>query len=240
MNKLKWWGNGNNYHIGDAPSKYVMGAGAAFISKHLESDDEVLADFGVWTGRNLPTLLTLGREVVATDTSEAREAMQIAKNRFPHIKFAETPLTKLPLADQSVGGAICWRVLHNITDAEQMINSLLEINRVLKPNAPLLVAVRHEEDGGWLQRLYSRVKTRPNGAGGWREDVYFTADSLKLLATLLGFKVQLVTTIHEEETIDGHAVKNYYLVAHLLKKKQALDSAWKNLVSRLILRPTTS
>lgn len=234
--KIKaWWGEGEDYHIGESPSPYVQKEGINFLTQYLNSDD-TLVDFGVWNGRNLPILLGLTKNIVATDIIEARPAVSVAKKCFPQVKFFETTLTALPFDGNAIDGGICWRVLHNLIGTEEIINSLKEINRVLKPNAPLLIAVRSEEGHQFWKKIYSYIKWKPNGAGGFRRDIYFTNESLALLATLMGFEVIYMSQIREKETINGQEVKNQYLAAHLLKKKNTMDSAWMDMVRRLIVR----
>lgn len=233
-----WWGEEGEYHIGEAPSPYITEGGMNFLSQYINENDK-LVDFGVWSGRNLEPLIKLKKEVFATDVIEARSAVSMAKQRFPQVKFFETALNSLPFENNSIGGGICWRVLHNLIGTAEVINSLKEINRVLVPNAPLLVAVRTEEensDAGFFKRIYSRVKQKPNGAGGFRKDIYFTKKSFNLLATLMGFEVIFMTKIWEKESINGQEVSNHYLVAHLLKKKNTMDRAWISMVQQQIIR----
>lgn len=233
-----WWGEGGEYHIGEAPSAYVMKTGIDFISQYLNGDNP-LVDFGVWSGRNLEPLLSLKKNVIATDITSARPAVAKAKERFPQVQFVESPLNALPFDCNTIGGGVCWRVLHNLIGTAEIINSLKEINRVLMPNAPLLVAVRTEEEvneTGFWQKLSSYIKQKPNGAGGSRRDIYFTEKSLNLLATLMGFEVIYMTKIWEKESINGQELSNQYLVAHLLKKKNTVDRAWIAMVQQFIIR----
>jgi len=233
-----WWGEGGEYHIGESPSPYVQKYGIDFISQYITGDC-ILADFGVWSGRNLEPLLTLKKEIAATDITTARPAMAKARERFPQVKYFEAPLTSLPFGNNTIGGGICWRVLHNLIGTAEVINSLKEINRVLVPNAPLLISVRAEDDAGdtgFWKKIYSYIKQKPNGAGGFRSDIYFTEKSLNLLATLMGFSIIYKTKIWEKESISGHEISNCYLVAHLLKKKKTMDRAWISMVQQMLIR----
>lgn len=233
-----WWGDGGEYFIGESPSPYVQKDGVDFISQYL-TGDSTLVDFGAWGGRNLEALLTLKKKVAATDLISARPAMAKARERFPEVQFFEVPLTALPFGCNTIGGGICWRVLHNLIGTAEVINSLKEINRVLVPGAPLLIAVRAEDEassGGFWKKIYSYIKQKPNGAGGFRSDIYFTEKSLNLLATLMGFSVVYMTKIWEKESINGQEISNRYLVAHLLKKKKTMDRAWISMVQQMMIR----
>lgn len=232
-NGTPWWGGGE-YQIGDQPSPHVAGPCLKFLRR--ETKNGPLADIGVLGGRNLPPLLALGGEVVATDTAEAGAALAKARQRFPKVHFITTLITALPFGDGTLGGALCWRVLHNITNPRELVMAWAELNRVLAPNAPLVIAVRserHHDDH--LARLF--VRRLPNGGSGVREDVYFTNGGFRLLAGLTGFTVMdLLPDVEGGENIDGREVTNRYLVAHLLKTAP-IRSPHLAVAEKLVVRP---
>jgi len=228
-----WWGGGS-YSLGDRPSPHVAGPGREFMARHRQ--DGPVADFGVWEGRNLTTLLTFGVSVIATDTPEAREIVLKTQKQYPTVSFNETPLNQLPFANGEIGGALSWRVLHNLTGDGELVHALVEISRVLAPQAPLLIAVRseHQFDRWATQRAF--LRRLPNGNGGTREDVYFTRDGLTFMSELLGFQVKhVIEDVEGGENVDGKAVKNDYLVAHLIKTAEP-RRGHQDVAKRLIVR----
>ncbi len=207
-------------------------AGLAYLGEHKQPGP--IADFGTWEGRHLETLLSLGVEVVGTDVPEANEVLEGARRRFPSVRFCSARLNDLPLRSGELGGALCWRVLHNLTARRELVSALAEINRVLTEGAPLVLAVRYERQTGEWSRRRAFVRTRPNGDGGSREDVYFTRGSLQLLASLFGFRVDALDEEAEGEVVNGKAVTNRYLVAHLRRTAPALDN--RHVAENLIVR----
>lgn len=228
-----WWGGGS-YSLGGRPSPHVAGPGREFMARHRQ--DGPVADLGVWEGRNLATLLTFGVPVIATDTPEAREIVLKTQQQYPMVRFIEAPLNQLPFANGEIGGALSWRVLHNLTGDEELVPALVDINRVLTPQAPLLIAVRseHQFDHWATQRAF--VRRLPNGNGGIREDVYFTRGGLIFMSELLGFLVErVIEDVEGGEEVDGKPVKNHYLVAHLVKSAES-RRGHQDVAKRLIVR----
>ncbi len=210
-----WWGGGA-YTLGGSPSPHVGGAGRHFLGQNRQSGP--VADLGVWEGRNLPPLLSLAAPVIGYDTPDAKPAVSAARVRFPAVEFREGSFWALPFQDQELGGALCWRVLHNLTAKWELVVALREINRALQPDAPLLVAVRSEEraDARDAPRIYERRSD--NGAGLERVDLYFTPSALRLLAWTLGFQTRGIRECVEGyERINGQEIKHPYLVAELIK-----------------------
>lgn len=228
-----WWGGGS-YRLGGRPSPYVEGVGREFLARHQKGG--VVADLGVWEGRNLNALLTFGAAVVATDTPEAQLVVKRTRAQYPSVQFHETHLGSLHFGDDHLGGALCWRVLHNLTGDGELVRALVEINRVLAPQAPLLIAVRSEHQFDMLATQRAFIRRLPNGNDDTREDVYFTRGGLTFMSEVLGFRVEhVVEDVEGGEEVNGKAVKNHYLVAHLIKTAEP-RRGHQDVAERLIVR----
>ncbi len=232
--KNPWWGGGE-YRLGGNPSPHVTGLGRAFLAKHHQAG-KLVADLGVWEGRNLPELISLGQRVAATDTPEARDVLKKTGDRFRNVSFHEAHLDSLPFENEEVGAALCWRVLHNLTSSTQIIAALKEINRILVIGSPLLVAVRSEHQRDFWASRAVFLRRCSNGNGGIREDLYFTKGAVRFIAELLGFRVEgLFEDVEGGEEIDGRVVHNHYLVGHLIKVAKPRP-AHQDAAERLIIR----
>ena len=228
-----WWGEGK-YRLGGEPSPHVARSGLAFLARHRQMGP--IVDLGVWEGRNLASLLTLGVAVVATDTPEAREVVAKTREHYPNVRYEEAHLEQLPFGSGKIGGALCWRVLHNLTDDGKFIAALAEVNRILAANTPLVIAVRSEHQRDFWAQRHAYIRRLPNGNGGIREDVYFTRGGLQFIVELLGFRVErLFEDVEGGEEIDGKVIKHHYLVAHLLKASRPARGHL-DVANRLIVR----
>lgn len=228
-----WWGGGK-YRLGGRPSPHISGPGIQFLTRHRQTG--LVADLGVWEGRNLSTLLSLGSPIAATDTPEARTVTEVTVREYQTVRFHEARLSSLPFRDGELGAALCWRVLHNLTSEGELASAFAEINRVIVLGAPLLIAVRSEHQRDFWARQRAFVRRLPNGNGGTREDVYFTRGGLTFMSELLGFRVEhVVEDVEGGEEVDGKPVKNHYLVAHLIKTAEP-RRGHREVAERLIVR----
>ncbi len=215
-----WCGGAKDYNIGSAPSRYVSTKGKNFLAEHLSGRGRV-ADFGCWTGRNIPVLSELAGtdgEVVGVDGPWARQQMTKAKTNNPTARIVEACLVKMGVfPDGHFDGATCWRVLHAISEPGEFDSALAELHRVLRPDAPLLVAVRGQTSQDLGPTPIRR--TLPNGNSGTRTDLYFSPKSLQRAFGRAGFHIRQTEFISEGEMVDDHRVTNYYWVVHLIKRK---------------------
>jgi SAM-dependent methyltransferase len=96
-----------------------------------------VADIGCGPGRAAAFLAARGLDVVGFDVSTAM--LDLARAAHPSLRFEEGSLTRLPVADGSLAGAVCWySIIHTPPDARDEV--MVELARVLAPGAPLLVA----------------------------------------------------------------------------------------------------
>lgn len=213
------WAGVKKYNIGDEVSQHLAscGAGREFLRQHINGQSpHRLADLGCWTGRNTPVLLDLAMpqsEVYGVDGHWARDAVKKMQQKNATVQVVEATLASLPFPDRHLCGALCWRVLHNITTPGALAETLQEFRRVLCPGSPLVVAIR---------ALPSEMEG-VNGVpvlrqAGTREDLYFSRNALEDTFNVAGFNVQHAKAIFEGEEVDGQAVMNRYWAVHLLRE----------------------
>lgn len=129
----------------------------------------VVADIGCGTGEVAIQLAARGFAVTAVDHSpdmiEVARAKSVKAGVHERITFLRSEITELPLADSSLDGLTCQRVLHHVPELEA---ALAEFNRVLKPGGFLYVSDYLGDDPGpirALRRLKHMSRRRPaNGA----------------------------------------------------------------------------
>jgi SAM-dependent methyltransferase len=95
-------------------------------------------DLGCGPGHVAAFLAELGLDVIGLDLSAGMVAE--AGRRYPSLTFARGDMTSLNLADQGLGGIVCFYALIHIPRTEVPL-ALREMFRVLAPARPLLLAV---------------------------------------------------------------------------------------------------
>ena len=109
----------------------------AFAERVVARTDGPVADIGCGPGRAAAFLATRGLDVVGFDVSTAM--LDLARAAHPGLRFEAGSLTRLPVVDGSLAGAVCWySIIHTPPDALDEV--MAELARVLAPGAPLLVA----------------------------------------------------------------------------------------------------
>lgn len=95
-------------------------------------------DAACGTGRHAAHLAAAGHQVVGVDASEAMLAH--ARRRLPEADLRVGELTRLPLEDESVSGAVCALALSHLPELSPAI---VELGRVLAPGGRLIVSDPH-------------------------------------------------------------------------------------------------
>ena len=109
---------------------------AAFVELVGHSAEPV-GDLGCGTGRVAALLAGSGLDVIGVDLSPAM--LTVAREAHPGIRFEEGQLTELPLADASLGAAVCWySIIH--TPPHELAPVFVELVRTLAPGAHVLIA----------------------------------------------------------------------------------------------------
>ena len=88
-------------------------------------------------GQTTAFLHARGVDVRGIDLSPA--AMEQAADRHPNIPFALGDMLALPLPDAAAAGVVAFYAIVHF-DAEQLCAAAVEMRRVLRPGAPLLLA----------------------------------------------------------------------------------------------------
>jgi SAM-dependent methyltransferase len=97
-----------------------------------------IGDLGCGPGHVTRYLSSLGAEVVGVDLSPAM--IRQASAEFPHLRFLVGDLRRLPLADDSLAGAIAFYSLIHFEDDRELRMACSEIARVLAPGGEAIVA----------------------------------------------------------------------------------------------------
>jgi len=96
-----------------------------------------VADLGCGSGRVAAHLAALRVDVHGVDLSPAM--VEVARRRYPGLRFAEGSMTDLGHADGVLGGIVAWySIIH--TPADRLPQVFEEFARVLRPGGELLVA----------------------------------------------------------------------------------------------------
>ena len=107
----------------------------AWIKKHLDKQNLLLADLGCGTGLTSELLLNQNNFVFGVDLT--RQLLKTAKNRHTQRRFAVTEgdVTSLPFKDDTFEGIVCLDTLEHIPSIEKAIS---EIGRICKPGGTVL------------------------------------------------------------------------------------------------------
>jgi SAM-dependent methyltransferase len=97
-----------------------------------------VCDLGCGPGHVAAFVADLGIDVIGIDLSAGMVAQ--ARHRYPSLTFARGDMTSLDLADEALGGIVCFYALIHIPRVE-VPRALREMFRVLAPGRPVLLAV---------------------------------------------------------------------------------------------------
>jgi ubiquinone/menaquinone biosynthesis C-methylase UbiE len=122
---------------------------AAIMRAFAELANGPIADLGCGTGRITQHLHELGKDVFGVDLSDGM--LDQAKKLYPHLDFSQGDITKLDLADDSLGGAVVWYSTVHMP-AEEV--PWQEFHRVLEPGGYLLHAFKLGNRKNHMTRAY--------------------------------------------------------------------------------------
>jgi len=130
-------------------------------------DNCSILDLGCGNGRNSIYLASLARgfKIMAIDFSV--KMLRIAKNKTQqqkldrNIEFALGDIAKLPLATGSIDNAIFVATLHHLPSAELRLQSLIDLERCLKPGGRAFVSVWDFEQERFEKELAEQLKEPP-------------------------------------------------------------------------------
>ncbi len=113
-------------------AEYVLSAGLGPV-----------ADVGCGPGRVTTFLAGLGLDVTGVDLSPGM--VDIARSRYPELRFEVGAMAALDLDDGVLGGVLAWySIIH--TPPDQLSIAFAELGRVLAPGGHLLLAFQAGDD----------------------------------------------------------------------------------------------
>jgi SAM-dependent methyltransferase len=114
-----------------------------FAEQVLAGPGGPVGDLGCGPGRLTSHLDQLGLAAFGVDLSPGM--VDVARRRYPHLRFDVGSLQALDLPDRALAGALAWySVIH--TPPEHQPAVFAELARVLRPGAPLLAAFQAADD----------------------------------------------------------------------------------------------
>lgn len=108
-------------------------------------------EVGCGSGRITEVLHRLGLEVAGMDLSP--NMINVARRDHPHLRFDVGSMEALDAGDHSVAGIVAWySIIH--TPPTHLPAVFTELHRVLKPDAPLLLAFQSGNQRVRLEQVY--------------------------------------------------------------------------------------
>ncbi|MFS8096573.1 class I SAM-dependent methyltransferase [Lentzea alba] len=122
---------------------------AAIMRAFAELAENPVGDLGCGTGRITQHLHELGKEAFGVDLSGGM--LDQARRLYPHLDFSQGDITKLDLAEDSLGSAVVWySTVHMPAEAVPW----QEFHRVVKPGGYLLHAFKLGDQVRHLDNAY--------------------------------------------------------------------------------------
>jgi SAM-dependent methyltransferase len=114
-----------------------------FAEQVLAGPGGPVGDLGCGPGRLTDHLHALGLAAFGVDLSPGM--VEVARRRYPHLRFDVGSLHALDLPDGGLAGALAWySVIHTAPEHQPAV--FAELARVLRPGAPLLTAFQAADD----------------------------------------------------------------------------------------------
>ncbi len=191
-----------------------------FFREYALRGDKVL-DLGCGNGRLYELLKEKSVDYYGIDNSE--KLIEIAKIRYPKVKFLVADALNLPFPDSFFDKVFSIAVLHHIPSEELRLKFLEEIKRVLKPEGFLIITLWkfHASKDLYLISKYAILKLFGKSKLDWKDffepwgkktERYYHCFSKKESACLLrkaGFKIKKCDIVRNRR---GNR-QNIYLIA---------------------------
>lgn len=132
----------------DAVGRGLIGA---FVSLVLAHGGELVADLGCGPGHVTAYLNSLGVNAFGVDLSS--RAVEIARLRYPELRFEVGSMTGLPLADGSLAGVLSWWSIQHLPPVELPV-VFAEFHRLLAEGGQLLVGFHDGDEHRRPERAY--------------------------------------------------------------------------------------
>lgn len=132
-----------------------------FIEKFSKND--YFADIGCGNGRHLIPSAYHNKKVIGLDLSN--ELLKIVNKKIFKEKIKNTTLLhsnalNIPIKSNAIDSILYIATLHNIKGRENRIQSLKEINRILKSNGKALVSVWSREQEKFRKQFFKKWFTQ--------------------------------------------------------------------------------
>ena len=178
-----------------------------FLEEYIIDGEKVL-DLGCGNGR----LYELFKEkfVDYDGVDSAEKMIEIAKSRYPKIKFQVADALNLPFPENFFDKVISIAVLHHIPSEEFRLQFLKEVKRALKPEGKVILLVWNLNI--W-KSLVSRLKNWKLDFGDafvpWGKEVLryvhrFSKKELKKLAEKVGLKVEEIKILKRPKSKESN------------------------------------
>lgn len=164
---------------------YLLAALGLFAGAVRAAGGGPVADLGCGPGHVTAQLRRSGVDAFGVDLSPGM--VEVARAAYPELRFEVGSMTELDLADGSLAGAVAfWSLVHVPDEAVPTI--VAEFDRVLRPDAPLLIGfhagdgsrLKTEGYGGHPMRVHVHRRS-PARMGGWLRAAGFTVEAELLL-----------------------------------------------------------
>jgi len=199
-----------------------------FIEKIKKLD--TIVDIGCGNGRHLIPCAKRCKKAIGIDIS--RNLLRIVQKKMnnkniKNIDLIHSNVVHLPIKDGSVDSILFIASLHNIKGKENRIQSLKEINRVLKPNGIALISVWSRWQDKYRKKFIKKWFNQINGSEFGDIDIFWRQHGLNIPRFYhLYSKKEFIHDIEESnlkiiriDDVKIHSVKkpdNYFI----LSKKQ--------------------
>jgi ubiquinone/menaquinone biosynthesis C-methylase UbiE len=131
-------------------------------------ENGAVLDLGCGNGRNIKYLAEVNRGFGIFGLDFSVCMLRIAKEKIKQlgldkdVEFILGDVVKLPIADSSMDGVIYVAALHHLPSAQLRLNSLMELERILKPGGRAFISVWDFEQERFEQEMSKQLRTPPN------------------------------------------------------------------------------
>jgi len=147
------------------------------------SKTDTVADIGCGNGRHLIPCAQNCKKIIGIDISN--ELLRIVKKKLIKENLKNTLLTHsnivhLPLKDESIDAVLYIATLHNIRCNENRIQSLKEINRILKKNGRAIISVWSRWQDKYRKQFFKKWFTQIDKSEFGDIDIYWRQHGLNI------------------------------------------------------------
>lgn len=158
-----------------------------------------LLDVGCGSGELSNEYLKKSKQVYGVDSS--KKSIEVAKRKYPTIKFRLAPAERLPFEDNFVDVVVMTDVLEHVKDERK---TLEEVYRVMKPKGTLILSAPHKGMFRWMDpfnlkflspKLYRLWKGKQYDVTIFKKESWHRHYSLKEIRKLFEGKFE-ITKVH--------------------------------------------